>query len=71
MLNKLPRREDVTPPPAQDSRFSSFPNGSMTAEGTRRQVFMLDPIADEELASVWAKRGTNWRKDAVIKRVLQ
>jgi hypothetical protein len=48
----------------------AFPDGSMTAAGLRREVFVLDPIADEDLARVWTKRGLNWRNDAVIKRVL-
>ena len=33
-----------------------------------RKVFMLDPIAGEDLASMWAKLGT-WRDGAVINRV--
>jgi hypothetical protein len=40
----------------------AFPDGSMTAAALRREVFVLDPIADEHLARVWTKRGTNWRK---------
>jgi hypothetical protein len=48
----------------------AFPDGSMTAAGLRCEVLKLDPIADEELASVWAKLGTSWRNGAIIKRVL-
>jgi hypothetical protein len=48
----------------------AFPDGSMTAAGLRREVFVLDQIADEHLARVWTKRGTNWRNDAVITRGL-
>jgi hypothetical protein len=33
-----------------------------------REVFMLGPIAGEDLASVWAKLSA-WRDGAVIKRV--
>jgi hypothetical protein len=47
----------------------AFPDGSMTTAGLRREVFVLDPIADEDLARVWTKRGTSWRHGAVIKRV--
>ncbi len=45
----------------------AFPDGSMTAAGLRRELFMLNPIADEALASVWAKRGTHWRNNAVMR----
>jgi hypothetical protein len=31
---------------------------------------MPDPIADADLASMWAKLGTSGRKGAIIKRVL-
>jgi hypothetical protein len=48
----------------------AFPDGSMTAAGLRREVLKLDPIADEDLASVWAKLGSSWRNGAIIKRVL-
>jgi len=47
----------------------AFPDGSMTAAGRRREVFMLDPIAGADLDRVWAKLGTSWRDGAVIKRV--
>jgi hypothetical protein len=47
-----------------------FPDGSMSAAGLRREVLKLDPIADEDLASVWAKLGTSWRNGAIIKLVL-
>ncbi len=47
----------------------AFPDGSMTAAGPRREVFMLDPIPDQDLASVWAKVGTSGRDGAVINRV--
>ena len=70
----------VIPPPDQVSPDTplrlgiaaalAFPDGSMTAAGLRREASMLDPIADEDLASVWAKRSTNWRNDAVMKRLL-
>jgi hypothetical protein len=36
----------------------------------RREVFMPDPIADADLASMWATLGTSWRNGAIIKRVL-
>jgi hypothetical protein len=36
--------------------------------GIGREVFMLGPIAGEDLASVWAKLSA-WRDGAVIKRV--
>jgi hypothetical protein len=48
----------------------AFLDGSMTAAGPRREVFMLDPIPDQDLASTWAKLGTSWRDGAIIKRVL-
>jgi hypothetical protein len=42
----------------------------MSESGLRREVFMLVPIAAEDLASVRAKLGTSWRNGAIIKRVL-
>jgi hypothetical protein len=48
----------------------AFPDGSMTAAGLRREVFMLDPIANEDLASGWTKLGTSCRNGDIIKRVL-
>jgi hypothetical protein len=47
----------------------AFPDGSMSASGLRREVFMPDPIADSDLASMWAKLGTSWLNGAIIKRV--
>ena len=48
----------------------AFPDGSMAAAGLRREVFMLDPTPDQDLASMWAKLGTSRRDGAIIKRVL-
>ena len=64
----IPPRDQVSPDTPLRLGIAAalaFPDGSMTAAGLRREVLKLDPIADEDLASVWAKRGTNWRNDPV------
>jgi hypothetical protein len=43
----------------------AFPDHSLTAAGLRREVFVLDSIADKDLASVWAKCGTTWRNQVL------
>ena len=69
----IPSPEQVTPDTPLRLEIAAtiaFPDGSMTAAGLRREVLKLDPIADEDLASVWAKLGSSWRNGAIIKRVL-
>ena len=65
MVKPLPRLEDVTPDTPLRLTVAAalaFPDGSMSASGLQREVFML--------ASVCAKLGTSWRNGAIIKRVL-
>jgi hypothetical protein len=72
-IASIPPPEQVTPDTPLRLEIAAtiaFPDGSMTAAGLRREVLKLDPIADEDLASVWAKLGTSWRNGAIIKRVL-
>ena len=66
----IPSPDQVTPDTPLGLGIAAtlaFPDG--TAAGPRREVFMLDPIPDAELASVWAKLGTSGRDGAVINRV--
>jgi hypothetical protein len=67
----VPAPDQVTPDTLRLGIAAAIacPDGSMTAAGLRREVFMPDPIADADLASVWAKLGTSWCNGAVIKRV--
>jgi hypothetical protein len=46
------------------------PPEEITPDTPLRLSIAAAPIADEELASVWAKLGTSWRNGAIIKRVL-
>jgi hypothetical protein len=67
----IPSPEAVTPdtpPRLSVTAALALPDGSMSASGLRREVFMPDPIADADLVSMWAELGI-WRDGAVIKRV--
>ena len=70
-IASMPPPEKITPDAPLRLEIAAavaFPDGSMTAAGLRREVFMLDPIANEDLAGVWAELGI-WRDGAVVKRV--
>jgi hypothetical protein len=64
ICKRLPNTEAISDTPLRltVAVALAFPDGSMSASGLRREVFML--------ASVCAKLGTSWRNGAIIKRVL-